>query len=286
MAMRPAAGHPQARKAASNTVEETLKIVVLVKHVPDAQFDRHLTGQGNTVDRDESILSELDEYALEAALQLSEARGGAKAGNEVIALSMGPAGAVNSVKKSLQIGASSGVHLNDDALAGSDAAATSLALAAAIRYLGPVDLILTGMASTDGETSLVPAQLAERLGVPQVTFASALELNGTTLTAQRDGDGRSDTVEASLPALVSVTDQINEPRYPNFKGILAAKKKKITTLALSDIGVDAGQVGAAGSLTAVETAAARPPRTAGTIITDEGDAGIKLVDFLAAQKLL
>lgn len=263
-----------------------MKIVVLVKHVPDAQFDRHLTGPGNTVDRDESILSELDEYALEAALQLSEARGGAKAGNEVIALSMGPAGAVNSVKKSLQIGASSGVHLSDDALAGSDAAATSLALAAAIRYLGPVDLVLTGMASTDGETSLVPAQLAERLGVPQVTFASALELNGTTLTARRDGDGRSDTVEASLPALVSVTDQINEPRYPNFKGILAAKKKKITTLALSDIGVDAGQVGAAGSLTAVVTAAARPPRTAGTIITDEGDAGIKLVDFLAAQKLL
>lgn len=267
-------------------MEETLKIVVLVKHVPDAQFDRHLTGQGNTVDRDESILSELDEYALEAALQLSEARGGAKAGNEVIALSMGPAGAVNSVKKSLQIGASSGVHLNDDALAGSDAAATSLALAAVIRSLGPVDLVLTGMASTDGETSLVPAQLAERLGVPQVTFASALELNGTTLTARRDGDGHSDTVEASLPALVSVTDQINEPRYPNFKGILAAKKKKITTLALSDIGIDAGQVGAAGSLTAVETAAARPPRTAGTIITDDGDAGIKLVDFLAAQKLL
>lgn len=124
-------------------MEETLKIVVLVKHVPDAQFDRHITGPGNTTDRDESILSELDEYALEAALQLAEERGGAKAGNEVIALSMGPSGAVNAVKKSLQIGAYSGVHLSDDALAGSDAAATSLALAATIRHLSadgrPVD---------------------------------------------------------------------------------------------------------------------------------------------------
>jgi electron transfer flavoprotein beta subunit len=270
-------------------VEETLKIIVLVKHVPDAQFDRHLTGEGNTADRSESILSELDEYALEAALQLIEARGGEAAGNKVIALSMGPAAAVNAVKKSLQIGATEGVHLSDEALAGSDAAATSLALAAAIRHLGadaPADLIVTGMASTDGETSLVPAQLAERLGLPQVTFAASLELDGGKLTARRDGDTHADTVEAELPAVVSVTDQINDPRYPNFKGIMAAKKKTITTLSLADIGVDAAQVGKSGSWTAVETAEARPPRTAGTIITDEGDAGIQLVEFLAAQKLL
>jgi electron transfer flavoprotein beta subunit len=280
------AGCPQAWKAAVNTVEETLKIVVLVKHVPDAQFDRHLNGEGNTADRDESILSELDEYALEAALQLAEARGGSKAGNQVIALSMGPAGAVNAVKKSLQMGATEGVHLTDDALAGSDAAATSLALAAAVRHLGGVDLVLTGMASTDGETSLVPAQLAERLGLPQVTFASSLEVDGGRLTARRDADTSSETVEAPLPAVVSVTDQINEPRYPNFKGIIAAKRKNITTLSLADIGVDPAQVGFAGSWTTVTSAEERPPRTAGTIITDEGDAGIKLVDFLAAQKLL
>ena len=266
-----------------------MKIIVLVKHVPDAQFDRHLTGEGHTTDRSESILSELDEYALEAALQLSEARGGEAAGNKVIALSMGPAGAVNAVKKSLQIGASEGVHLSDDALAGSDAAATSLALAAAIRHLGadaPADLILTGMASTDGETSLVPAQLAERLGLPQLTFASALALDGGRLTARRDGDAHSDTVEATLPAVVSVTDQLNDPRYPNFKGIMAAKKKTITTLNLADIGVDPAKVGRSGSWTVVESAEARPARTAGTIITDEGDAGIKLVDFLVHQKLL
>ena len=270
-------------------MEETLKIIVLVKYVPDAQFDRHLTGEGHTTDRSESILSELDEYALEAALQLIEARGGEAAGNKVIALSMGPAGAVNAVKKSLQIGATEGVHLSDEALAGSDAAATSLALAAAIRHLdadAPVDLVITGMASTDGETSLVPAQLAERLDLPQVTFAASLEIDGGTLTARRDGDSHTDTVEAALPALVSVTDQINDPRYPNFKGIMAAKKKTITTLSLADIGVEAALVGRAGSWTNVESAEARPPRTAGTIITDEGDAGIKLVEFLAAQKLL
>lgn len=266
-----------------------MKIIVLVKHVPDAQFDRHLTGEGHTMDRAESILSELDEYALETALQLAEARGGSKAGNQVIALSMGPSGAANAVKKSLQMGATEGVHLLDDALAGSDAAATSLALAAAIRHLaasGHVDLIITGMASTDGETSLVPAQLAERLALPQVTFAASVDVQGDTLVARRDGDFSTDTVEATLPAVVSVTDQINEPRYPNFKGIIAAKRKTITTLALADIGVDPTQVGHAGSWTNVESAASRPPRTAGTIITDEGDAGIKLVDFLAAQKLL
>ncbi|MDJ0321462.1 electron transfer flavoprotein subunit beta/FixA family protein [Pseudarthrobacter sp. PS3-L1] len=268
---------------------ETLKIIVLVKHVPDTQFDRHLSGPANSIDRSESILSELDEYALEAALQLSEARGGAKAGNQVIALSMGPAAAANAVKKSLQIGASEGVHLTDASLAGSDAAATSLALAAAIRHIGAegqVDLVLTGMASTDGETSLVPAQLAERLGLPQVTFASSLEINGSTLTASRDTDSHSTTVEATLPAVVSVTDQINDPRYPNFKGIIAAKRKTVTTLSLADIGLDSAQVGQSGSWTTVVTAEPRPPRTAGTIITDDGDAGVKLVDFLAARKLL
>jgi electron transfer flavoprotein beta subunit len=266
-------------------VGDTLKIVVLVKHVPDAQFDRHI-GPDNTLERSESILSELDEYALEAALQLSEARGGEKAGNQVVALTMGTPDAANALKKALQIGASSGVHVVDDALAASDAWATSLVLAAAVRSIGDVDLVLTGMASTDGETSIVPAQLAERLGLPQLTFASSLEVTGRTAVIRRDTETTSDVVEADLPAVVSVTDQINEPRYPNFKGILAAKKKKIASLGLADLGIDAGQVGSAGSLTRVEQADPRPPRTAGTIITDEGDAGVKLVDFLAAQKLI
>lgn len=263
-----------------------LNIVVLVKYVPDTQFDRHLTGENHRLDRDESILSELDEYALEAALAISDARGGAKGGNVVTALTIGPTAAAAAIKKSLQIGATQGLHVSDDAFGGSDASATSLALAAAIRTLGPVDLVVTGMASTDGETSIVPAQLAARLGLPQLTLASDVQLNGGTLAIRRDGDDFSWDIEASLPAVLSVTDQANEPRYPNFKGILAAKKKKVTTLSLAEIGLSADQVGAAGSLTRVRTAAERPARTAGTIITDSGDAGIALVDFLAAQKLI
>lgn len=267
-----------------------LKIVVLIKHVPDAQFDRHLDAEAMRTDRAHSILSELDEYALETALQLTEAHGGADAGHIVIALTMGPDAAVNAVKKALQIGAHEGVHLNDDALAGSDAAGTSLALSAAINHLGDVDLVLTGMASTDGETSLVPAQLAERLGLPQLTFASDLTLEsgpeGYRALARRDGDTHADTIEAAIPAVVSVTDQINEPRYPNFKGIMAAKKKPLATLSLTDLGVAPGDVGAAGSWTIVESAVPRPPRSHGTIITDEGDGGKRLVDYLVEQKLL
>ena len=271
-----------------------LNIVVLVKHVPDTQFDRHLTGPDHTLDRSESILSELDEYALEAALQLSEARGGESAGNRVTALSMGPAAAVNAVKKALQIGAYKGVHVTDDALAGSDAAGTSLALAAAVQAVaaadGPVDLVITGMSSTDGETSLVPAQLAERLQFAQVTFAAELEVadaaSGPLVKARRDGDSFTETVEAPLPALVSVTDQANDPRYPNFKGIMAAKKKTVTVLTLADIGVDPAQVGRDGAWTAVAASAPRPPRSQGTIITDDGTAGVQLVDYLAAQKLI
>ena len=277
-----------------DSANRPLNIVVLVKHVPDAQFDRHLTGPGHTLDRSESILSELDEYALEAALTLAEARGGEAAGNRVTALAMGPEAAVNAVKKSLQIGAYSGVHLCDAALAGSDAAGTSLALAAAVqaiaRTLGPVDLVITGMASTDGETSLVPAQLAERLQLAQVTFASELEVtdtDGTALVkARRDGDSFTETVEAPLPALVSVTDQANEPRYPNFKGIMAAKKKSITVLSLADIGLEPAEVGLEGAWTSVAASAPRPPRAQGTVITDDGTAGVQLVDYLAAQKLI
>ena len=275
-----------------------LNIVVLVKHVPDTQFDRHLSGPGHTLDRSESILSELDEYALEAALQLAEARGGQAAGNMVTALTMGPDAAVNAVKKALQMGAYQGVHINDAALAGSDAAATSAVLAAAVRQAagpgnaaGLPDLVVTGMSSTDGETSLVPAQLAERLQLAQITFASELEVDdddtGTAVVrARRDGDSYSETLEAPLPALVSVTDQANDPRYPNFKGIMAAKKKTVTVLTLPDLGIDPAQVGLDGAWTTVAASAPRPPRSAGTIITDDGTAGVALVEYLAARKLI
>lgn len=263
-----------------------LKILVLVKYVPDAQFPRQLTGDGHTLARGESILSELDEYALEAAARIRETAAGDGATVSVTALTMGPADATNALRKALQFGADEAYHLADEALAGSDAAATSRALAAAYRHIGGADLVLCGMASTDGETSLVPAQLAERLALAQITFAAGLDVADGVVRATRHGTTDAESLEAPLPALVSVTDQANDPRYPNFKAIMAAKKKPVTTLSLADVGLAPDAVGVAGSWTRVLEATERPARTAGIVLTDEGDAGIRLVDFLAERRLL
>ncbi|MCT1620042.1 electron transfer flavoprotein subunit beta/FixA family protein [Janibacter hoylei] len=259
-----------------------MNIVVCVKYVPDAQSDRGFN-EDNTTDREgvEGLLSELDEYAVEQALQIVEAGEG-----EVTVLTIGPADAAEAVKKSLQMGADKGVHVSDDAIAGSDALATSLVLAEAIKKIGTPDIVLTGMASTDGTMGVVPAMLAERLGLPQVTYASELTVDGGVAKIRRDGDTASETIEASLPALISVTDQINEPRYPSFKGIMAAKKKPVEEWSLSDLGVDAGQVGLANAATAVESTTKRPPREQGTIVTDEGDGGTKLAEFLTTNKFV
>ncbi|QDO89633.1 electron transfer flavoprotein subunit beta/FixA family protein [Ornithinimicrobium ciconiae] len=260
-----------------------MNIVVCVKYVPDAQSDRSFEAD-NTTDREavDGLLSELDEYAVEAALAINEAGDG----GEVTILTMGPEDAVDAIKKSLQMGADKGVHVLDDAIAGSDAVASSLVLAEAIKKIGPVDLVLTGLASTDGSMSVVPAMLAERLGLPQVTFASELTVEGGTARIRRDGDAASETIEASLPAVVSVTDQINEPRYPSFKGIMAAKKKQVETWGLADLGVDASQVGLDAAWTKVEQVEARPPRAAGEIVTDEGEGGKALAEFLASRKFV
>ena len=260
-----------------------MNIVVCVKYVPDAQSDRSFEAD-NTTDREavDGLLSELDEYAVEAALALNEAGDG----GEVTVLTMGPADAANAIKKSLQMGADKGVHILDDAIAGSDAIASSLVLAEAIKKLGPVDLVLTGLASTDGAMSVVPAMLAERLGLPQVTFASELTVEGGTARIRRDSDTASETIEAALPAVISVTDQINEPRYPSFKGIMAAKKKPVETWSLADLGVDASQVGLDAAWTTVESTEARPPRSAGEIVTDEGEGGTALAQFLASRKFV
>ncbi|TWP36550.1 electron transfer flavoprotein subunit beta/FixA family protein [Leekyejoonella antrihumi] len=259
-----------------------MNIVVCVKYVPDAQGDRTFKDD-NTTDREgvDGLLSELDEYAVEAALKLKESGEG-----EVTVVTVGPEAAADAVKKSLQMGADKGVHVCDDAIHGSDAAATSLLLAEAIKKSGEYDLVLAGLASTDGTMSVVPAMLAERLGLPQVTQVSTLEVEGGTVKGRRDSDVASDTIEASLPALVSVTDQINEPRYPSFKGIMAAKKKPVETWSLADLGVDAERVGLAGSWTKVTSFAKRPPREKGEIVTDEGDGGTKLAEYLAAQKFV
>ncbi|MFI7587832.1 electron transfer flavoprotein subunit beta/FixA family protein [Spongisporangium articulatum] len=257
-----------------------MNIVVCVKYVPDAQADPHFASD-NTVDRaGEGLLSELDEYAVEEALKLAEADGGS-----VTVLTVGPDDAVDAARKALQMGADEAVHVVDDAIHGSDYLATSKILAAALGTL-EYDAVITGMASTDGAGGVVPAMVAERLGIPAVTFASELTVEGGVAKIRRDNDANTDTVEASLPALISVTDQINEPRYPNFKGIMAAKKKPVKTLSLSDLGLAADEVGSGAATTAVADVTARPPRQAGEIITDEGDGGAKLVAFLAGAKLV
>lgn len=260
-----------------------MKIVVCVKHVPDAQAERRFDAD-HTVDRAgvDGLLSELDEYAVEEALTLAESAGD---DSSVTVLTMGPEGAADAIRKALQMGADAGVHVLDDALAGSDAPATALVLAAAVKTL-EYDLVLTGMASTDGGMSVVPAMLAQRLGLPQVTFAGKVELAGTALRIERDGDAFTEVIESSLPALVSVTDQINDPRYPSFKGIMAAKKKPVTTLSLADLGIPADQVGLTAAWTAVQEVTARPPRQAGQRVADDGSGGTLLVEYLTAAKLV
>ncbi len=257
------------------------KIVVAVKYVPDATADRTFTSD-NTVDREgvDGLLSELDEYAVEQALQVVEAGEG-----EVTVLTVGPADAADAVRKALQMGADAGVHVEDDAIAGSDVFATSLVLAKAIEKLD-YDLVFFGMASTDGGMGVMPTLVAERLGLPAVTFASEVTVDGETVKIRRDGDAATQEIEATGKLVVSVTDQTGEARYPSFKGIMAAKKKPVEEWDLSDLGLDASQVGADAAWTAVESTEPRPPRTAGEIVTDEGDGGAKLVEFLASKKFV
>jgi electron transfer flavoprotein beta subunit len=257
------------------------KIVVAVKYVPDATANRSFSSD-NTVDRAgvDGLLSELDEYAVEQALQIVEAGEG-----EVTVLTVGPDDAADAIRKALQMGADAGVHVNDDAIHGSDAFATSLVLAEAIKKLD-YDLLVFGMTSTDGGMGVVPTLVAERLGIPAVTYASEVTVDGDTVKIRRDGDTAAQTIEASGKVLVSVTDQTGEARYPSFKGIMAAKKKDVQEWTLSDLGLDAASVGLDNAWTKVDSFEPRPPRTAGEIVTDEGDGGTKLAEFLASKKFV
>jgi len=263
-----------------------MKIVVCVKHVPDATASIGFEAD-NTVDRAgvEGLLSELDEYAVEQALQVREKREGEEV--TVTAVCVGPEKAADAIRKALQMGADEGVHVIDDAVAGSDAVATSLVLAEAVKKAGPADLVVCGMSSTDGAMSVVPAMLAERLGLPQVTFADVVETQGDQVRIKRDGDVATEVVGGTMPLVLSVTDRTGEARYPSFKGIMAAKKKPVETYSLADLGVDPAQVGLAAAWTAVEGTQARPPRAAGEIVTDEDGSGAQaLVDFLAGKKFV
>ena len=268
-----------------------MNIVVCVKYVPDATADRHFEDD-NTVDRVgvDGLLSELDEYAVEQALQIKEKAGGADGDTVVTVLSVGPAQATDAIRKSLQMGADRGVHVLDDAIAGSDSLGTSLVLAEAIKKIdadGGWDLVVCEMASTDGSMGIVPAMLSERLGVPGVTLGSEVEVDGGTVRIRRDGDAATETVEGSLPLVLSVTDQSGEARYPSFKGIMAAKKKPLETWSLADLGIEPERVGLSAAWSAVESTEARPPRTAGQVVTDEdGSGATALVEFLASKKFI
>nr|WP_206315803.1 electron transfer flavoprotein subunit beta/FixA family protein [Streptomyces sp. C1-2] len=259
-----------------------MRIVVTVKYVPDATGDRHFADD-LTVDRDDvdGLLSELDEYAVEQALQIADDADDA----EVTVLTVGPEDAKDALRKALSMGADKGIHVEDDDLHGTDAIGTSLVLAKAIEKAG-YDLVVSGMASTDGTMGIVPALVAERLGVPQVTLLSEVSVEDGVVTGRRDGDTASEQLQASLPAVVSVTDQSGEARYPSFKGIMAAKKKPVESWDLSDLGIEAEEVGLDGAYTVVESAAERPARTAGKIVTDEGEGGKQLAEYLASQKFI
>jgi electron transfer flavoprotein beta subunit len=264
-----------------------MNIVVCVKYVPDATAEQKFESD-NTVDRVAvpGLLSELDEYAVEQSLQLKEKNADPES-VQVTALTVGPEQAADAIRKALQMGADKGVHVVDDAVAGSDAPATSKVLAEAIKKLGDVDVVVCGMASTDGAMSVVPAMLAERLDLPQVTLGSVVESQGDQFRIKRDGDTATEVIGATAPLVLSVTDQSGEARYPSFKGIMAAKKKPLDTWSLGDLGVDAGEVGLGAAWTAVEATEARPPRTAGEIVTDEdGSGATALVEFLASKKFI
>ena len=259
-----------------------MNIVVCVKQVPDTGMERKLKPGDSTLDREsvDGLINELDEYAIEEALLIAEAHGG-----EVTILSMGPQQAAESIRKALSMGCDQAVHVLDDGLAGSDALATSQVIAQALTRIG-FDLVILGSESTDARMGVLAAMLSERLGVPQMSLAGQVEIDGPAIRIQRQTDYGYDKVEAALPAVVSVVEKINEPRYPSFKGIMAAKKKPVETLSLADLGVDASQVGLAAAATEVVDFAQRPPRAAGTIVKDDGDAGIKAAEFLAAQKFI
>ena len=259
-----------------------MNIVVCVKQVPDTATERKLRPEDKTLDRDaaDGVLNELDEYAVEEALRLKEAHGG-----EVTVLTMGPQKATETIRKALAMGADKAVHLVDDALHGSDTLSTSYALAKVLGTTG-FDLVILGSESTDARTGVLAAMLAERLGVPQLTLARKVEVNGSSITIERLTDYGYDKVEGTLPAVVSVVEKINTPRYPSFKGIMAAKKKPVQTLSIADAGIDAGQVGLGAAWSEGTEFAVAPPRAKGTMVTDEGDGGVKAAEFLASKKFI
>ncbi len=267
-----------------------MKIAVCVKQVPDSWAEKKMAD--GLLDRAsvDAVLNDLDEYAIEEALRIVEANTpeGAEVSDHTITLiSMGPERATDALRKGLSMGADSAIHISDAALSGSDALATSLVLSQAITK-GGYDLVICGTESTDARMSVIPAMLAERLHWAQLTFAGSVTVDpiaGAVSIARVTEEG-VEKLTAQLPAIVSVVEKINEPRYPSFKGIMAAKKKTINLLALADVGVSASDVGLASAWSQVKDAALRPPRGAGIKVEDAGNGGTELVTFLAEKRLV
>ncbi|HEU5332546.1 MAG TPA: electron transfer flavoprotein subunit beta/FixA family protein [Actinocrinis sp.] len=259
-----------------------MKIACLVKCVPAASAEFGF-GADLTLARDrlDGQLSELDEYAVEQAVRLAEAG----RADRVIHVTMGPGGAEDAVRKALAIGGDEGVHILDDALHGCDAPGTARVLAAAVKRLG-ADLVLCGMGSTDAEMSVVPSMVADLLALPELAFAAELAVEGGTVRVTRHTDRAIERVEAPLPALVSITDQAGQARYPTFKTIVAARRKPIRTWSAVELGVDPGRIGLGGAATVMLGVGASPPRAAATIITGGEGAASALADFLAGRNLL
>lgn len=261
-----------------------MKVIVPVKRVPDTAGDKNIDPSDNTVDRDagETVLCPVNEYAIEEAVRLKESLGA-----EVKVLLIGPDNAQATVRKALSYGLDAAVHICDDAISGSDALGTARIIAAALKQ-EEFDLVIFGNQSTDARTCLVPAAVAELLNLPSLTYARKLDVDGTTVTVHREHEEGWDVVESELPAVISVVEAINEPRYPSFKGIMAAKSKPMETKTLADLGVDAAAVGAGAAAATMYEFAARPPKAAGTIVEDEGDgaAAVALADWMTEQKFI
>ncbi|UNK71305.1 electron transfer flavoprotein subunit beta/FixA family protein [Microbacterium sp. H1-D42] len=258
-----------------------MKIYVLVKEVPDTYGDRKLDLETGLADRaaGDVVLDEITERALEVALTYADKN----AGTEVVALSMASESSTASIRRALAIGAAAAVHVVDEDLRGADLTLTAEALAAAIRR-GEPDLVITGNLSTDGSGGVIPAMLAEHLGFAQATALSALEISADQVTGTRTGDDGTQQVTAPLPAVISITEALPDARFPNFKGIMAAKKKPLEVLSLADLGVSVDPAEAPRSI--MTTVAEKPARAAGVKITDEGDAAAQLVEFLAQNRLV
>jgi electron transfer flavoprotein beta subunit len=263
-----------------------VKICVLVKEVPDAAVQKRIDPATGRMDRGgEKNLNPYDTHAIEAAMQVRE--GGAAEVEEIVAVTMGPSSAVRALHKAVSLGADRSVHLADDALAGSDVAATGYALAKTLERESP-DLVLLGQQSDDGECYTIGAVVADHLKMPSLTQVIKMDVADGKLTCERQAEYGYDTVEVQLPAVISVGDAINEPRYPSLKAIMGAKKKQLDTLAIGDVGIEPDRVGEAGSRVICGEFRSPPEKAGGTIIEDEdtNETVEKILAWLDERKLI